>query len=329
MGQIIPGISDFPLSEAIKLRCSDPQVAERTVGNLVEPRRLRMQRDAGKADIRISHITIGSGHLFGVSHGAPVIATSAPIGSYQVMAPLRGELVGRSRHREIRATPGVALVYSPGDSLDTYWSEGCVSLVLSVPAEQLRALARHGCPGIDASTLRLKPLMALDNGSGRSFAHTLGLIAQESADPNSAFRQGLTTRLLEQSLLLSLLSAQLPCTDRLSDQPVATYLRKALAAIENTGGMDIGITDLAAAAGVSVRTLQYSFQEHFGVGPITFLKQYRLRQVHAALQTTCPSRCTVGDIAARWGFYHGSAFAHAYRKMFGQLPSETLAAKRA
>lgn len=329
MGQIIPGISGFPLGEATKLRCSDPQVAERTVGSLVEPRRLRMQRDAGKADIRISHITIGSGHLFGVSHGAPVIATSAPISSYQVMAPLRGELVGRSRHREIRATPGVALVYSPGDSLDTYWSEGCVSLVLSVPAEHLRALARHGCPGIDASALRLKPLMTLDNGSGRSFAHTLGLIAQESTDPKSDFRQGLTTRLLEQSLLLSLLSAQLPCADRLSDQPVATSLRKALAAIESTDGMDIGITDLAAAAGVSVRTLQYSFQEHFGVGPITFLKQYRLRQVHTALQTTCPDRCTVGDIAARWGFYHGSAFARAYRKMFGQLPSETLAAERA
>lgn len=327
MRQVIPGISGFPLGAATKLRCSDPQIAERTVGTLVEPRQLRMQNAAGKADIRISHINIGAGHLFGVSHGAALVATSAPIGSYQVMAPLRGELIGRNRHGEIHATPGLALVYSPGDCLDTCWSEGCISLVLSVPAEHLRALARYGCPGTDVSALRLNPLMSLEKGSGRSFAQTLGLIAQESVDPDSAFRQGLTTRLLEQSLLLSLLAAQLPSDERLSDLPVSAYMRRALAAIEHDDGKDIGITDLAAAAGVSVRTLQYGFQEQFGVGPITYLKQYRMRQVHAALQTACPGSCTIGDIAARWGFHHGSAFARAYRKMFGRLPSETLAGR--
>jgi AraC family ethanolamine operon transcriptional activator len=31
----------------------------------------------------------------------------------------------------------------------------------------------------------------------------------------------------------------------------------------------------------------------------------------------------VQDIAARWGFWHLSHFANDYRRMFGELPSET------
>ncbi len=67
------------------------------------------------------------------------------------------------------------------------------------------------------------------------------------------------------------------------------------------------------------------FFDRFGVGPMTYLRQVRLRQVHDALRKASPGSCKVGDMAARWGFFHGSAFAHAYRKMFGELPSATLA----
>jgi AraC family ethanolamine operon transcriptional activator len=32
---------------------------------------------------------------------------------------------------------------------------------------------------------------------------------------------------------------------------------------------------------------------------------------------------TVGDVAARWGFWHLSRFAADYRQHFGELPSAT------
>jgi AraC family ethanolamine operon transcriptional activator len=34
---------------------------------------------------------------------------------------------------------------------------------------------------------------------------------------------------------------------------------------------------------------------------------------------------TVGDVAARWGFWHLSRFAADYRQHFGELPSATRA----
>ncbi len=326
MKQVIPGVCGFPLSNATKVRCASPHFAERTIGTLIEPRQLRV-RAGRQTDIRISHVPLGCGHLFGVSHGASLLATSAPIRNYQVMVPLSGELVGGARAGRVTATPGTALVYSPGDCLHTYWSEDCVSLVLSVPAERLRGLARQSWPVIDTAGMRLEPLMQLCSGSGHSFANTLGLIAQEIAMPDSAYNRGLTSRMLEQTLLLSLLSAQLTAAAQAAPTPACDYMLCALDVIGRRCGDELGIADLAAAAGVSPRTLQYGFRERFGVGPLTYLKQYRLRKIHDTLRCASPASCTVGDVAARWGFYHGSAFAHSYRKLFGELPSQTLASR--
>ena len=55
---------------------------------------------------------------------------------------------------------------------------------------------------------------------------------------------------------------------------------------------------------------------------MTYLRQVRLRRVHQALLAAREE--SVGDIAARWGFYNGSSFAKTYKEFFGELPSETL-----
>ena len=325
MRQIIPGVRGFPLGVATMVRCTDPQMAEAAVGSLVEPRQFQMHGKRHSADIRISHVTIGPAHLFGVSHGAALTIRSAPIGSYQVMVPLQGALRRHGTRRDIMAEPGSALVYSPGERLFTCWSEHCVCLVLSVPAERLRSLAQQNSPGMDTNRLSLEPLMRLHSGAGRSFANTLGMIARESVTPDSDLRRGITVRALEQALLLSLLSAQMPAGLGPTNRAPRDYLLRALNTIERRSDEDIGLADIAREAGVSVRTLQYGFVDRFGIGPIAYLKQYRLRQAYEVLRASRPGSCTIGDVAARWGFYHGSAFAHSYRKLFGELPSQTLA----
>jgi AraC-like DNA-binding protein len=328
---IIPGIDGFPMGVATKLRGTDLVLVEEAVSKLVEPRRIRTRTSRPRTDIRISHVSIGLGHLFGVQHGEAVHATSGPIGSYQIMVPLRGRLVRHAQDADIVAEPGSALVYAPQDCLDTYWSERCVALVLSVPAEKLKALARSACPGLETHCLRVNPLMKLTEGSGRSFANALGTICQESVDPESAFSRGLTTRSLEETLLLSLLLAQkqdAPAQATVVCPNRQAYVVRALDYIDAHCADEIGMVDIVQATGVSVRTLQYGFMEQFGVGPMTHLRNLRLERIHAVLKAAPPGSCSVGDVAASWGFYNGSAFARAYRKQFGELPSETLARRK-
>ena len=86
----------------------------------------------------------------------------------------------------------------------------------------------------------------------------------------------------------------------------------------------ITVADLCVHLRVSRRTLQYSFQDVLDLNPVKFLRAIRLNGARRELKRADPSRETVADIAARWGFWHLSHFAADYRAMFYELPSETL-----
>lgn len=327
MLSIIPGIAGFPMSAATKLRSKDLCMVERMVSGLSAPRRIEPCASHACPNIRVSHIVLNFGHLFGVRHSSAIHVTSSPIDIYQVMVPLRGQLACASRSV---AGPGSALVYTPGARLDTRWSDDCVALVLSVHAEKVDALARMVLSASAQNGIPVKSLMSLNGGAGRSFANALGAICQESIDPASAFSRGVTARSLEESLLLSLL-LQLAGEDQERLPAAGTprgirgrYVGRALDYIEAHRADDITLADLIRASGASARTLQYGFRERFGVGPMTYLKRLRMHCVHDALREARPGSCSVGNVAAQWGFYNGSAFARVYRGLFGELPSETL-----
>ncbi len=90
----------------------------------------------------------------------------------------------------------------------------------------------------------------------------------------------------------------------------------------NTYG-DITVRDLCRVAGVSERTLRYAFEENLCVSPKAFVNMIRLNRVRRDLRRTNPENKCISDIANRWGFWHLGQFASDYRKLFGELPSET------
>lgn len=319
---VIPTIKGFPMDVATMLRSRDLGVAEKTVSNIIDPRRFRFPGSKKPSNIKISHVAMTVGHLFGVRHGVPVQVTSDPITSYQVMVPMRGRLTF-----DQEVDPGAALIYAPNDVMNTFWSADCLALVLSLPENNFRRFLCEVYPDRDWTRLP-KPAsrVALTSGSGRSFANLLGTICHECLDSDSAFLRGINTRPLEESLLLSLLL--LLCNDVLPDRatlPRRPAVERARDYIDANCQDEISAADLVQAAGTSPRSLQLGFIQQFGVGPMTYLKQTRLRRVHDALRAARPGCDSVGDIAARWGFFNGSAFAKTYKSFFGQLPSETLA----
>ncbi|MDR0378492.1 MAG: helix-turn-helix domain-containing protein [Candidatus Accumulibacter sp.] len=86
----------------------------------------------------------------------------------------------------------------------------------------------------------------------------------------------------------------------------------------------ISITDLCENLYVSRRTLQNCFHEVLGVCPVTYLKALRLNAVRRALKEGACDARTVQDVATAHGFWHMSQFAADYRRLFQELPSETL-----
>jgi AraC family ethanolamine operon transcriptional activator len=94
------------------------------------------------------------------------------------------------------------------------------------------------------------------------------------------------------------------------------YLRACL-------GEPLSLLDLCRELGVSERTLHYAFREVRGLSPMAYFRTCRLNAVRQELKSA-PDRATVGEIARRWGFWHPGEFAAAYRRLFGELPSQTL-----
>jgi AraC family ethanolamine operon transcriptional activator len=88
------------------------------------------------------------------------------------------------------------------------------------------------------------------------------------------------------------------------------------------------LVDICTQAGVSERTLQYSFQHQLQISPITYVRISRLHWVRRALRQQPGEHQTVTEAATAWGFFHLSKFAQDYARLFGERPSETLARAR-
>ena len=87
------------------------------------------------------------------------------------------------------------------------------------------------------------------------------------------------------------------------------------------------VPDVAAALGVSVRSLQQGFRQWRNTTPLEFLRQSRLRLVRDEL---CRSggETEVTTVALRHGSMHLGRFSTYYQSAFGELPSTTLRRRR-
>lgn len=110
--------------------------------------------------------------------------------------------------------------------------------------------------------------------------------------------------------------------------PRREIIRRSHELLEARSGLHVGIADLAAAAGASERTLRTAFKEHYGVGPARYLQLRTLHRVRRALRAADPEEATVASVLLEHGEWQIGRFAARYRRLFGELPSETLRARR-
>ncbi|HLF31700.1 MAG TPA: helix-turn-helix transcriptional regulator [Xanthomonadales bacterium] len=81
---------------------------------------------------------------------------------------------------------------------------------------------------------------------------------------------------------------------------------------------------LAEVAASSSRSLARGFQKYKNCTPMAYLRTVRIERAHEELMRACPENYSVILIANKWGFFNPGRFAQAYRKRFGENPSDTL-----
>jgi len=221
----------------------------------------------------------------------------------------------------------VALL-SPGASLSLAFPERWACAFVSADVEQGEALPLLDAPG---RSDRQEPLRIRRSAfpAHRRFAAFL-----EEIEANSAALHNQGCEEMWRSLRASLLEA----LQRLLEPggQVATWSRRRGTAARQrlvhladeyfraNMARPIYTEELCVALGASASVLHEAFREAFGVSPHRYLKLRRMGIVRATLLSRRGQWHSVKAAALSHGFWHLGQFAHDYRSIFGELPSDTL-----
>ena len=104
----------------------------------------------------------------------------------------------------------------------------------------------------------------------------------------------------------------------------ADLLRRFERLVEVQGLARHSIAELAQALGVGRRTLELAFRDYLGLSPARYVAVLRLNAMRRELLGATEDTLHVADLAQRHGIAHLGRFAGEYRRMFGELPSQTL-----
>jgi AraC family ethanolamine operon transcriptional activator len=102
-------------------------------------------------------------------------------------------------------------------------------------------------------------------------------------------------------------------------------IRLVLDYVNSAPAEEITAVELCTLADCSQRWLEQSFKTRFGVTPKAYVKYLRLARLRRDLQQPPRGDCQkVNQLAGAYGFWHMGQLAADYRKIYGELPSDTL-----
>jgi AraC-like DNA-binding protein len=184
--------------------------------------------------------------------------------------------------------------------------------------------------GLPATDLRFESITPVSAAAGARWAQTASFLCRQLITSGitqiSPLLADNMTRLVAATLLetfpnTTMTASYLPGPGQVAPSAV----RRAAAFMDAHAGRPVTVAEVAGAAGVSVRALQYAFRSHYGITPTGYLRRARLERAHRQLQTADPAAgMTVAAAARRWGWANQAKFAAAYRAQYGVPPSHTL-----
>jgi AraC family ethanolamine operon transcriptional activator len=188
-----------------------------------------------------------------------------------------------------------------------------------LPAQRLayliRAADRHG--------------LSLAPNTLAGFHDWLARALERAFDNPNAFEHAAVIASLEEGLLYWLARICAPTDGSPHAGRRRRGLNRALEYLRTADVSRVSVADLCRVAQVSERTMQYAFRDELDLSPLAFLRRLRLHAARRELMNAEGVLPRVTDVANRQGFLELGRFAADYRRLFGELPSETLAHRRA
>lgn len=279
------------------------------------------------SSVQLDRLTLGR-----LRYGSDIVKDCGELATaFHVNVPLDGQVHSRCDGQAVVASPQVAAVFNPdGHTILDRWRAGTTQLCLKIDRVEIEEEIAKGLAHPLRESVRFDLAMDLTTACGRSWLHALNILASELESPGGLASHPLLAAELRHLIVAGLVWNQPHSYSEELRKPVQAlrprHVKLAMRVIENNLEQPWSVGEIAAAAGVGVRSMEDGFRRHLGMSPLAYLRECRLDRVHADLVAGSPFELTVSEVAYRWGFVHLGRFAAAYRRQFAEKPSDTLRA---
>lgn len=267
---------------------------------------------------------VGGVHLHYCHYRPEVEIAFSSMAGLRQMICLGGAGVFVRGGRRLSLAPGSTGILPPDSDFEARYGGGYQQLVLQFDETALRrqAEAITGSPlPSELGVTFMEDWSQSSRVRSIAIAHALGqVLTLEGA------ALGITALELANALATAFLIENAPAfADR-----VSAPLREASPAkarlledyIQQHWNRAISVEEVAAACGVSVRSVFAQFRRHRGVSPLVYQRNLRLDHARRMLLAS-DNTLSVIEVAMACGFSSFGHFARRYRDRFGELPSTT------
>jgi AraC-like DNA-binding protein len=309
-------------------RTGDPHEAETMIAEAYLPNRVDRLGET-PLELRLDAMRLDSATVGLISFGTETRLRTTDATDFHVNLPLRGVVVSRGGDpAETAAGPGQATVFMPDRPADILWGADSLQLCLMIPAPTLVEELEQMLGRSLAGPLVFETQMDLSTPTARGWRASLEVLRTELTEGPGLVSQVRVARQLERLMVDGLLLGQphnySDALARGSWRPPSGPVALARQLLEEQPEEAWSTSSLAGRVHLSVRSLQEGFARDAGMPPMVYLQHVRLRRARDQLREASPVQTTVAAVASGLGISHLGRFAAAYRRAFGESPSQTL-----
>ncbi|WP_214405781.1 AraC family transcriptional regulator [Pseudonocardia lacus] len=327
----LPDESDYRVGAPLGFTSTDPDEARTRTERLLQcDHRMTLLDGGPDFAARVGFSSLDGFSVMASTYGRPVEIVCRPPIPWVTISLISGGRAlfsgARGDDTVVAADRAAVLAYDRGVRMR--WEPGVSQLMIAVSKSRIERFLQRLLQEPLREPLRFDTAVDLD-GDGRGIAGSVSAIRRVLTRYGPAGPPPVLSAELEHSLLSALLFGQRHnYSDAMlspSPRPSARVVGRVLELLESAWDTPLSIADLAEHAGVSQRSLHAAFHRQLGVSPMAYVRRRRLERAREDLLRAAPTgSTTVTYVALRNGFAHGGRFAAAYRRTFGESPSDTL-----
>ncbi len=294
----------------------------------------KLEVNSGALDAFHYHIPFDGISFNYMGYGAECLIEPGCLGDfYLLQLPLKGHATIFADGREFESHPGKASILNPNSYTKMIWSSGCEQLLVQIDKNKVDS-SLASCLGRQVGDeIAFNPNVTQnDDKQSAWWRHVISFI-REYNQAHSFYN----TQCVLNNELDSIVKGLLFTLDHNHSETLITkdkvvlpkHVHKATEHIRENFSETLSIHDLVTITGVSERCLFEGFKQNLKVTPMQFLMQIRLSNVRAELlKDSCDHNANITQIALDNGFTQLGRFSSYYKDMFGELPSETVKARK-